>query len=240
MGLALSFVAASVAQYVLAQVGWLYRYEAYLILFGCLLILTGGFFPGLVQWFGTGHARLKPWVLAGLGVVGVAAAAIFGYRAIHALDDIVYATRITYNEYYQMARFIDQYYPASTIVVNDIGEIGYQTDARLLDLFALANREPLAAQRNGTFNTGFIDRWTQSEGGQIVIIHDMYYRGDSRLPVGWTQVGTWQVYNHFFDADAIISFYAAIPAEAHELAEHFRSFLPRLAPEVKAVQLVEP
>jgi hypothetical protein len=236
VGWGAAFIVAGFLQYGVAQVGWLYRYEAYLLIFGSLMILAGNYGRDVLTWLHDDQGRWKQVAVIFMSGLAVVTTIVFGYRAYHALGDITTATEQIYNEYFQMARFLRLYYPAETVVINDLGAIGFYTAVRPVDLFALGNRESLAAQLTGTFDTAFIDRWTHEEGARLALIHDQYYTGTTQLPAQWVLVGRWTEPNSFFGLDSSISFYAVDPRLAPTLRSQFGEFTPLLPPAMKAAQ----
>lgn len=232
MGLALSFIVATLAQYALAQIGWLYRYEAYLIVFGSLLVFTQRI--GVGAWQQLRGRRLSPVVLVGLTVLTLALVLTYGYRMVQAWDDVPIVMETTYRQDNQMARFVARYYPDTTVVANDIGLIAYRSGARVLDLDGLGSRASLDAHRGGYYDAAFVERWARDEGAQIAVIHDEFYRRLPAWPANWIRVGEWRVPDYFINGDAIIAFYALTPEAAKPLKEALQAFTPSLPAPVQA------
>jgi hypothetical protein len=225
LGWALAWLSASVLQYTLAQVGWMYRYEAYLLVFGYLLLLTDKELASVVARFFAGQLRPKAVTFALFSLAAIMIGIVFGYRIYHAMDDIAIYANAVYRVDYHVAQFIRSFYRDGVVVVGDIGEVSYQTDAHILDLWGLANRESLAALRAGDLDADFIDAWTRTHGAQVAMIHDVYQGEPTwQVPSTWIRVGIWIAPDYLFGANSAMSFYAVTPAEAGRLADLFRQF----------------
>jgi hypothetical protein len=133
------FVVATLLHLQLAAVGWLFRYEAYLVAVG--VVLVARHLAEAAAVFRASAARL-PLVLAGL----VLAAPLL-VRGAQALAETPAAVKNIYEQQYQMGLFLRGLPPGSAVMANDIGAISYLADVRIVDLFGLARgrrRRPAA------------------------------------------------------------------------------------------------
>ncbi len=230
-----SFLIATACQYTLAQVGWLYRYEAYLILFGGLLFCAGDFVTAVRAWFRTLGTRGRLLAVASCALAACVAVPVMGFRMYRSLQDIPSAVEVNYRQNYQIARFIARYYPDTVVAINDLGLVSYLTDAPLIDLYGLASREPLIAQLAGKFNVDFIHTWSQAAGARLAIVHDLFFRRE-QLPATWTRVGGWAVYSPFIEAEVVVSIYAIPPTEVPRLTRDWEAFALGLPAATRASQ----
>jgi hypothetical protein len=209
----------------LASTGWFYRYEGYLVLnatviTGILCIKLG---PSL-------------WAKSPLLVKGVAIL-LFGYLmlplVLRSSAGITKATRACLNIYeqqQQMGKFLQQYYPHQAVAANDIGAIGYQSSAHLLDLWGLGNIDVARAKMTHRWTPDFLDSLARAKGVQVVLVYDSWF--DPALLARWTKVGTWTIPDNVICGDASVSFYTPEAHNADSLRTQLRQFSSSLPNEV--------
>ena len=215
-----------------ARIGWVYRYEGYLIaiaicsLFAAIPLLR----------FREGPPML---FLAACELALVFLAA----RTWSATADIRRASFNIYEQQYQMARFVNRYYPEAAIAANDIGWISYASDIRLFDLTGLANWDVFQAKRAGRYTTAIIDREARRRGVAIAIVYDSWFSNTSTadfggppLPADWVRAARWRVVDNLFLGDSTVSFYAVRPSEIEALRTALESYAPSLPPSVTVLQ----
>jgi hypothetical protein len=157
--------------YVFSPLYWAYRYDAYLIGFGLLVAavvavemptpraLPRGALPALAV------ALLLPFVA--------------DVREGLSPDAEIEGAQGTYLEQVQTAEFVRLYYPHAAVIVNDLGAVTYYTEARILDLVALGDMEPLAImRRTGAYTSRDVTTWTSRYHPSIAIVS-----------LGWSMVG---------------------------------------------------
>jgi hypothetical protein len=149
--------------YVFSPLYWVYRYDAYLVGFG--IFVAAVVLAGLPA-RGALAGRFLPGLLVASLVV-VAADVSEGLFA----DAEIAGMRNTYLEQYHTASFIRTYYPGAAVIVNDLGAVTYYTQARILDLAALGDVEPLEIMRHtGTYTSRDVVIWTAKYQPAIAII----------------------------------------------------------------------
>ncbi len=220
--LAAVFAAAALLHLELAAVGWLYRYEAYLVALGLVVVVRLAFpLP----------AR-EPLAGAALAAAVAVLAVPLGVRAISALRETPRACRNIYEQQYQMGLFLRAGYPGGAVMANDIGAVAFLADVRLLDLYGLATRETARARRQGTLDRAFLERATEEFGPDVIVIYRSWFA--DALPAGWIEVGTWRVPEKVVVADRTVSFFAPGPEKARRLAAALAAFQPELPASVVA------
>ena len=122
------FVAATLLHLQLAAIGWLFRYEAYLVAIGIVLVARHLADAGE---FAAGRPRR---VRAALTLAGLVVAAPLLTRAGQAIREGPLAIKNIYEQQYQMGLFLREIPVGSTVMANDIGAISYLADVRLVDL----------------------------------------------------------------------------------------------------------
>jgi hypothetical protein len=102
--------------------------------------------------------------------------------------------RNTYLEQYQTALFIRTYYPGAAVIVNDLGAVTYYTQARILDVAALGDVEPLKImRRTGTYTSRDVLTWTAKYQPAIAIISLGWGWVAPLIPGEWIKVAEVEV-----------------------------------------------
>ncbi len=229
------FVATTLLHLQFARIGWFYRYEAYLVAPGMLIIGTGvranwlegfqlrlekGTLPRYVR-----AARYVPMALLILIVSGP-----FVIRASTSLVRIPQCTVNNRHQQHQMGLFLKEFYQGQAVAVNDIGAVNYLADIRCLDMVGLGSRQVAKAKRGGRFGKQEIDELTSSLDVKVAIVFDEWFEG--RIPSRWSLVGRWRILNNAICASDTVSFYAVDPAETEQLTRNLQSFSSRLPEDV--------
>src|SRR5262249_23223006 len=123
----------------LADFGWFFRYEAYLVAIG-ISVCAAALAEEDLQ-LGRLLPSFEPRLWGGLLLLF----ALFPLlvRGADSLSKTVPATRDIYRQQEQMSRFLARYYPDAHVAANDIGAISYRNDFHLLDLYGLASLQVL-------------------------------------------------------------------------------------------------
>jgi hypothetical protein len=220
------FVVATLLHLQLAAIGWLFRYEAYLVAIGIVLVARHLADAGLAFGERPGTARLA------LAAAAFVAAAPLLTRAVQSLREGPGAVKNIYEQQYQMGLFLREMPAGSTVMANDIGAVSYLADVRLVDLYGLATQETARARRAGQIDRALLTRLAAETPPAAVIVYRSWF-ADS-LPADWIEVGTWKVPDKVVVADRTVSFYAPGPEPASRLAAALAAFQPRLPPTVSA------
>ncbi|MEJ7766279.1 MAG: hypothetical protein WKF89_00600 [Chitinophagaceae bacterium] len=219
------FVLSGLLHSVFGGFGWFYRYEAYLIVLGSfhLLIL-------LFEWY---EKRERP--INKQAILTAAIIVLFTFnlplRGINALRNFIRSTYNIYEQQYQMALFVRQYYNHQTIAANDIGAISYLSDLHLIDLWGLGNNEVTIARKNGYWNAAFLQSLVVKNNTSIAIIYESWF--DNALTGNWKKAGTWEVSYSFMLGDTKVTFYAIDPRQEAALKKNLQEFSARLPKDIK-------
>jgi hypothetical protein len=226
-----AFMGATLLHLLLANVGWFYRYEAYLIVFGLLVIWATLFEPLPVD-EQNGSKKAHP-------VPRYAAAAILAFlilvplrgRATEVLAQVPQATGNIYEQQYQMGLFLRQFYQGAGVTANDIGAINYLADIRCVDLLGLASIETARLILPSRSCSGAdLSKLLKSKGVRIAMVYDSCF--SEALSWDWIKVGEWQIQNNVICSSDTVSFYAVEPSEKDRLAANLKRFSPRLPDDV--------
>jgi hypothetical protein len=208
-----------------AKTGWVFRYEAYLVATGLVLLGT----ISLPSWRAAFSDReLRAGQAAACFFFALFALWPLAARGHAAHNTVARASTNIYEQQYQMARFLRQFYPEATVAANDVGVITFLTNINCIDLFGLTSKEVLLAKRAGKFNSVFIRRLARKRNVEIAIVYDWWYDVAGGIPPSWTKVGEWKIFHNAVLGGDVVSFYAVKPELAADLASKLREFSPQL------------
>ena len=209
----------------LAKTGWFYRYEAYLVFPGLILILEQ--LAGLVKGFLFGSGRTRQFQLVCLLIFTFLLASMPSIlRAGNAFHDYPLAVKNNVDQQYQMARFIQKFFPTGSVAISDIGAISFYTHAKILDLWGLASLEVAHEKLAGTYNQDALTKLTEARQVQLAILYPYLFEG--MLPAGWVEVGRWQITQNVVCAFDTVAIYAPNQSAATELISQLREFSSQL------------
>jgi hypothetical protein len=217
-----------------AQFGGFFRYEAYLIGAGIVVLFAGiavlmdpNLDPTLRR-----EAQLTAKALLFFMVLGLGARAAIVFRVIPG------QTYQVYEQQYQMAKFLGQHYSGQGVALNDIGAPNYFADIQCLDLWGLGSADVERLRVRGAFDREAIDRLTATSHVQIAVIYRSWFPGE--IPAGWVPVEDWKITDikgHSVLGGDTVTFYAVDPSAAPGLARNLLEFDPQLPAGVLAKQL---
>ncbi|MCR9142096.1 MAG: hypothetical protein NXI24_07575 [bacterium] len=243
------FLLIAVQHLHLAGLGWYFRYEAYLVALGGILLA--------LHWFGdsadadadadaenenenaTGvdDARTEGafWrrrlLTALLFLCGLRLAASLGWRAFVSVAGLSGSAGEIYSQQIQSARFFERYYSGQVVAANDIGAINYFSDIRCVDLFGLASHEVAHLRKNKTLTTAGIAALAQREGVQIAIVYDEWFESAGGLPADWRKAGEWTIPERTTVAQDTVAIYAVNENYA-TLVRRLQDFGATMPPEI--------
>lgn len=208
----------------LAKIGWFFRYEAYLVACGLVAIFlaTG---EHLIEYFQTAVT----WKRVALGfAVGMLALPLARHGG-RSLVLIPPASTLIYEQQYQMAAFLKQYYTGRAVAANDIGAINFYADVRSLDLWGLASLEVADARLNHRYGPEEIRSIAAARDVKVALVYDRWFEEQhGGLPPQWQPVGEWEITAISGKRNLVVSFYAVDAGEKDALAGHLREFSSRL------------
>lgn len=171
---AVLFSATVVLQVALAGIGWLYRYEAWLVIWGLVLVV-----PLLSSATGTTAWRAC-LVLATLGPCS--------WRAWQAWSCFVPASVAVHAGDGALARMVATSFPSSPVAVHDIGILAWTTSAPILDLAGLASTEVTRLHVEHGLDGAAFDKLVRTRGVEIAWADQHWLPAD--LPASFEEVGT--------------------------------------------------
>jgi hypothetical protein len=218
------FLIVSLLHMQFAGCGWFYRYEAYLVASGLLILAV------MLK----SHASGKAW--QGMPLARVAALLLLAVllvcplikRAGGALVRVPQAAANIYEQQYQMGLFLKKYYAGCTVFANDIGAINYLADIRCLDLWGLGSIEIARKMLAHQVGAEFLSSIGKRNDAKMAIIYDEGLRAKGRLPAEWRKVADWSIGSNVICGGDKVAFYATDPAYQDTLRANLAAFAPSL------------
>lgn len=208
------------------QIGWMDRYEVYMV--AAALLWTLYLTRGLLGWL---FERLGALPLAALLLYG---AQVVGQPYINDISLTPGAAANIYEQQYQMHRFAVDYLKAP-IAVNDLGWPAYQNPYYVLDLWGLAS--PTALDRRTHAAPGQVE-WMETLAQRHAVQLAMIYAGPQgwfpAQPAGWREVARLHLGHPQVSAGGDTVIFFVTQQSSHERVRGLlRDFAPTLPPGVK-------
>jgi hypothetical protein len=223
------FVATAVLHLAVARVGWLYRYEAYLVFMGVTVVAVGLEEEKARLWPRSAPLAWRALALAAFAVLVLPLA----QRGAGALWRTPRASKNIHEQQFQMGSFLGRYYRGGVVAANDVGAIAWLSDARLLDLFGLADLEVGKKKLQGAWNTDAIRATARQRGVKVAVVYDAWFEKMGGVPREWVRAGEWTIIHNVVCGSDRVTWYAVDPAEAPSLIRRLREFSRLLPPDVK-------
>ncbi len=205
------FIGAALLHVQFGLLGWLYRYEAYLIVLGIVANAAG---LGSVRFASPG-----PWGWIRQRAAGAALAVLVVFpllqRSLHATRDVPAYIRDLYRHEYQVGQFFRRYPVDGALLASDVGMLGYFSDAPIVDVDGLATFEFNTMARRNIYDGDLVLRVARQRRVQVSIAGN---------PFGaWTCVAEWRPTGDS-DSDDKLFFYAVDAAPAARLERDLKAF----------------
>lgn len=215
------YVATIVAHLAVGNYGWLHRYEIYVVVFaaaGALHVWRDAI---------VGLLRERRTVLAA-GVV-VLLVGFVGGPYLLALEDVPRSCRNTYEQQFQMHRFVREFHQGP-VAVNDLGLVSYRNPHYVLDLWGLGSERVRSLAQDG-LAPAEVEALVKERGIGLAMVYEGPL-ADS-LPADWVCVARMRVsgprvvlrVNH-------VEFFATSAEAAATVRQQLHAFQPTLPPGV--------
>jgi hypothetical protein len=228
--LVLVFLIATGVHLQFGRVGWLYRYEAYLIVLGIVATASAIGDRLSARW-----PQSDPLRAAAAAALALVLVAPLFQRALLASRLVITSAADLYRHEYVWGRFFQQYPPDGGLLVGDLGAVAYFTDVPLVDAGGLATLELLPHRWSDPMDVAMAVRVARSRGVRVSII-DGPYGGRA---TGWPCVAAWTVADDP-TPNATIWLAAADDEAAAHLARDLRSFTAQRAGDGFSVRFPAP
>jgi hypothetical protein len=215
------FVSAGLLHAAFASVGWLFRYEAYLMTLG-LASVAAALHHVIAE-----EGRQPRVVAAACIALAVIAAVPLVVRGEHALTMTWKAVRNIHDQQLQAATFLAKYYPGAKVAANDIGAISYFSDPRLLDTFGLADLEIGRARIEHRYDPATLEAVARGRGTEIAVVYvTTAFLPDGLPPPSWRWVGAWGIADNVVCGSDVLFFFAVAPGADEKLRAALRGNRP--------------
>ena len=186
------FIMTLIAHLLFARLGWMFRYEAYLVTFGLLnIIIYQHLFPLQKKWF---------FVLLAFLLLGLAKQ--IAYSPIYAS----FSAKKIYEQKIQTANFVKEYYTASHLTTDNIGSIPYFSDVKVFDIHGLTNPEIITLKKQKIYTDKIKKELILKKNNEMIIAYGSRFKEESIE--GYKKIVDWHVTNRLHSSDSVISFYS--------------------------------
>lgn len=138
------------------------------------------------------------------------------------------ATTNIYEQQYQMAIFVKNFYEGKNVALNDIGAVNFFSDIRCFDTYGLATLQVAKDKINRSYSRDRIDYLTEKEGVKIAIIYDEWLRDYGGVPKSWSKICEWRISDNVICGGDRVSFYAVDLKEKENLFKNLKLFSKNL------------
>lgn len=142
------------------------------------------------------------------------------------------ATKNIYEQQHQMGRFFARFYEGRGVALNDIGEVSFQADIHLLDVWGLADTEVMRLRLGRRYTPDALAALARERRVAVAVVYDGWFSNgfimNGGVPKEWVKVGGWTIQDNIVAAFSTVDFYAVDPAESEQLALNLRTFGPEL------------
>jgi hypothetical protein len=216
-------------QVVFAQIGWFDRYQNYLIVLGFVALLqivaeardvAGAVSPSPSQRPRYGRA------VAGLLVLAVFLVPMKVFSTEHVASE----AQDTYEQRYQVARFLARYYQGQSIATGELGYVSMLHRGPVTDLLGLGDYEVLRARQQGKYGPAYWADLVKRRKTSVVAIYPSTIQL-SQIPPNWISVGNWTLHGQLLSAySSTFEFWSPTPEGVKPLEAHLREFAKQLPP----------
>lgn len=234
IGISISiFILLVILHLTFAQMGWFFRYEAYLVTLGILVAVIGLYYRGFFSFSNSSKYKFIDFIENLLLII------ILFYTFHSMYIRIILSHQITpiaskniYEQQYQMSLFIKEFYSGQTIAANDVGAINYFADIRCIDLWGLANIEIAKLKYQKKYNTSIIQKIAEENNVKVAIVYDSWFQKYGGMPSSWFKAGEWMLVDNVICGDNKISFYAVDTTSKANLMNNLKNFSNKLPKDV--------
>lgn len=218
----------------LAQLGWFWRYEGYLVILGMVAAST------LL-------APLRDWLRGRSLAVSLPVYTLLMYatlplylRCISAIGMIVHAAGNIRDQQLQMARVVRHLGEGARVAVNDLGAVSFFTDARVLDLWGLGDNRIARAKRNHIHGDTYLKARLAETRTDFVICYPSAFEPPNRLPASLIAVETWKLRDNLICGSDTVVFYGTSPQAAEKMAAALDRYRADSKPDPRSTNEMHP
>lgn len=235
------FLVTAVGHLFAAGVGWLYRYEFYLICLGAIALALmvqqaweqwdGG---ALAQRYWHAGNQLQRLICLGLAAMALA---VVGFRTLDTTAFALSGAERRAREQALFTEFLNHYYQDAVVGLNDVGMPSYYGHFEVVDLYGLGDNEVTEAKLAPIDYPQFYRDFAQRRGVDIILVFESWF--EDKIPPEWIYVGSWGRGNNVYWGEVVL-FYARTPEDARALQKNMREFRRQMPAEVRTELAGEP
>lgn len=218
----------------LAQLGWFYRYEGYLII---LALVEAASLGAALTALGKGRHFLVP-MSAAILLAFVTLPLV--WRSIRATSEIVHAAGNIRDQQLQMARVTRLLGPGARLAVNDLGAVTFFSEARVLDLFGLGDNALARAKRNRTYGADRLQSRLEETATDFVICYPSWFSPPENLPDTLIPVESWHLADNLICGSETVVFYATSRGSEIRLRRALDTYRKTFTPVPKSTNQMTP
>lgn len=206
---------AGFAHLVGGQIGWMHRYEHYIIVAQVAALLLAG----------SGLLAREAQMTRVLALVACGAAEVAYYPTL--VQVYVWNPRAIHLQQTQMGRFAQDWFK-SGVLVNDLGRVAWRNPNYVFDAYGLGSPEALTERlREGGAQKGWLAPFAAQKGVRLAMIYDNWFA--EGVGETWVKLAELTMENpRGALGGMVVSFYATDPAEAPVIAALLADFAPTL------------
>lgn len=214
-----------IATYVLhglfASWGWYYRYEAYLVCCGLLVIALAT--RDLLESAPRATKMVAVTVCALCFMAAVQRAAV-------ATAMIPAATHDIYSQQMQMARFFGRHYRHKPVALNDVGAVDYFAETNTVDVVGLTSNDVLSLGRDASVND--LQSLFAARHVEVIAVYPPWILppGERQFPENWKFVENWVNNRSHVQSWNVIFFFGEGCSNARALSANLAQFDSTLPP----------
>ncbi|MEO8512931.1 MAG: hypothetical protein ABI543_05200 [Ignavibacteria bacterium] len=221
------FIIAYVLHMLFAQTGWYFRYEAYLVSLGIIVLWLNIYdhLPAIFNPTASDEKVKRPIfkrifiVLIIVSLCGRTVASLF----------VPQSTNNIYNQQYQMAMLLNRLPQNTVIAANDIGMINFYSDKTVVDLWGLADLDAAKYKIAHTYNTAKIDSITNAKNVKIAVLYEPWFAQYGGLPHKWQKIGEWKMTRlNIVCGNETVSFYSLDSSQTESYRRTLEGFSKEL------------
>lgn len=219
------FIFATLLHLFFANIGIFNRYVSYLVFLGIFVNSLASYqliFGGRVLDFDKNKVFGYLTIILLLGLIFIPLSG----GGCYAVMETPTATKNIYEQQYQMALFVKEYYNNDTIALNDIGAVNYLADIKCVDFYGLANMQVANAKKNGSYDKNSILKITRQNDVKLIIIYDWWFK--NKIPKEWIKVCDWKIHDNVVCGGDTISFYVLSNEEKDKLVRNINTFYSKM------------
>jgi len=218
------FIGTTILHLTFAQAGWLYRYDAYLVLTGLTAICTGLWESGPAFTF---NPLASPRHAAAALLLTLICSPVL-VRAARFLYVTPRSTKNIYDQQYQLGLFLGRYYRDTQVAVNDIGAVSFLADTKLTDLVGLSDLDCGRLRLRRDYSDDMVLGLAEKRGVRTALVYRDWFSS-----LTWTEVGQWRIAGNVACAKADVSICAVDSSAVRELVRNLKAFAPDLPADVE-------